>query len=130
MGRRAERGSATVELAVCAPAVLALVGLVVLGGRVETAHQVVAQAAEDAARAATFARAGAAMAPDGHAAAAADVAGHDCGAWTLTLGGTLTPGAIITARVTCSTGLGILPGTFTATGTATAEVDVYRGVSK
>jgi hypothetical protein len=114
---------------VAAPAVLALVGLVVLGGRVETAHQVVAQAAEDAARAATLARTSPAMSTEANSAAAADLGGRDCGGWTLNLTGALAPGAVISARVTCTTGLGLLPGTFTATGTASAVVDVYRGVA-
>jgi len=130
VGRRGERGSATVELAVAAPAVLALVGLVVLGGRVETARQVVAQAAEDAARAATLARSNSAMSGDAQAAAAADLAGRDCGAWNLSLSGVVSPGAVISARVTCTTGLGMLPGSFTATGTASAVVDSYRGVAR
>jgi Flp pilus assembly protein TadG len=130
VGRRGERGSATVELAVAAPAVLALVGLVVLAGRVETAHQVVAQAAEDAARAATLARSTPAMSDEARSAAAADLGGRDCGAFTVSVSGSLAPGSVLSARVTCTTGLGILPGTFTATGTGSAVVDIFRGVAK
>ena len=51
-----ERGSTAVELAVLAPMVLLVLGLMVAGGRIVTAHAHVNQAAETAARAATLAR--------------------------------------------------------------------------
>lgn len=126
---RGEEASATLELVVGAPAVLALVGLVVLAGHIETAHQVVNQAAEDAARAASLARSNAVALPDAQAAAGADLAGRDCATWYVTVTGAVIPGGAVTATVACTTGLGILPGRFTATNTATAAVDLYRGVS-
>ena len=46
---RSDRGSATLELAVLAPALLLLLCLAVLGGRTYTAHNAVQQAAADAA---------------------------------------------------------------------------------
>lgn len=51
-----ERGSLTLEFAILAPAVLALIGLAVVGGRVVVAGAVVEQAAAAAAREASIAR--------------------------------------------------------------------------
>jgi len=51
-----ERGSATVEAVIGVPAFLLLLGLLIVGGRVAIAHQVVQSAASDAARAASIAR--------------------------------------------------------------------------
>ena len=127
MRRKGEAGSATLELAVAAPAVLALVGLVVLAGRVETTHQVVNQAAEDAARAASIARSQTSASADANSAAASDLSGRDCEHWNLSVSGQLTPGGVMTTRITCTTSLGMLPGSFTATSGASAVVDVYRG---
>ena len=53
---RDERGSATVEAVIGVPAFLLLIALLVLGGRIAIAHQVVQAAASDAARAASIAR--------------------------------------------------------------------------
>ncbi|HEX6887064.1 MAG TPA: TadE/TadG family type IV pilus assembly protein [Candidatus Nanopelagicales bacterium] len=50
------RGSATVELAVVAPALLALLGLVIMAGRITAAGSAVEQAAAAGARAASLAR--------------------------------------------------------------------------
>ena len=126
--RRGEAGSATLELAVLTPAVIAVLGAVVLAGHVESARARVAQAAEDAARAATMARDQAAAQADANAAAAADLAGPDCSTWNLSISGSLVPGSSLTATLTCTTGLGILPGTFHVTQVASAVVDLYRGV--
>ena len=54
--RRHERGSLTLEFAIIAPAVLALIGLAILGGRVVLAGGAVDQAAAAAAREASLAR--------------------------------------------------------------------------
>ena len=129
MARRTEAGSATLELAVAAPAVLALLGLVVLAGRVETAHQVLNQAAEDAARAASTARSQPSAVTDAQSAAASDLSGRDCASWNLFVSGSLRPGGVMSTRITCSTSLGILPGSFTATASASAVVDVFRGAA-
>lgn len=53
---RSERGSATIELAVLAPALLALLGLVIVAGRVTAAASAVEQSAAAAAREASLAR--------------------------------------------------------------------------
>jgi Flp pilus assembly protein TadG len=49
-------GSATIELAVLAPALLALLGLVIVGGRISATGSAVEQAAAAGARAASIAR--------------------------------------------------------------------------
>jgi Flp pilus assembly protein TadG len=55
-GRRPGRGSVSVELAILAPAFLALVVLAAIVGRVAVAHNAVTVAAHDAARAASISR--------------------------------------------------------------------------
>jgi Flp pilus assembly protein TadG len=54
--RRSQRGSASVEAAVAAPAFVLFVGLIIFGGRTAMAHQSVESAAADAARSASIAR--------------------------------------------------------------------------
>ena len=54
--RGPDRGSATLELAVIAPALLALLGLVIVAGRIVAAGSAVEQAASAGARAASLAR--------------------------------------------------------------------------
>ncbi len=53
-----DSGSATLELAILAPALLALLGLVIAAGRIEVAGAAVDQAASAAARDASLARSG------------------------------------------------------------------------
>lgn len=128
---RSEHGSMTLETAVLVPGVLALVGLVVLGARVASAHQVVAQAAEDAARAATLARTQAGATAAAAQAASADLSGPVvCKPWSAGVSGTLTPGATLVARVSCTTTLGILPGTYAISASAGSVVDTLRGVGR
>lgn len=55
-----DRGSATLELAILAPALLVLLGLVIAAGRIEVAAGAVEQAASAAAREASIARTGSA----------------------------------------------------------------------
>lgn len=56
MSARSDRGSATIELAVIAPGLLALLGLVILAGRIEAAAGAIEQAAAAGARAASLSR--------------------------------------------------------------------------
>ena len=58
--RTHDRGSATLELAILAPALLVLLGLVIAAGRIEVAAGAVEQAASAAARDASIARTGSA----------------------------------------------------------------------
>ena len=75
---RDERGSITVELAILAPALLLLLGLLVFAGRVETSSASVEQAARAAARDASLARTADAARATAQAAAARELAGSDC----------------------------------------------------
>jgi Flp pilus assembly protein TadG len=54
--RRGDRGSASLELVILAPAFLALLGLLILAGRVAVAGNSVGQAADEAARSASISR--------------------------------------------------------------------------
>lgn len=139
--RRADRGTAAVELAVAAPFLMLIVMVVVAGGRLELARGAVQQAAVDAARAASIARTAEAAA--GSAAATAEAvlanqglhcAGHqvtvDTGGFGLPVG---TP-ATVSATVSCTVplaDLGVpgLPGERTITATAHSPLDTYRGRS-
>ena len=51
-----DAGSVTLEVAILAPAILVLLALVIVAGRIEVAHQALDHAAQTAARAASLAR--------------------------------------------------------------------------
>lgn len=119
----------TLELAILAPVILALGALVLFAARVESAHQLVSQAAQDAARAASQARTAPAAKAVAGAVAQQDLAGHlTCQPMQLSVGGNFAPGDSVTTTVSCTTGLGVLPGHVTETATAASTIDVYRGV--
>lgn len=132
---QADRGSASVELALLTPALLAFALLMVLAGRVADANSTADQVAHSAARAASLERSvGAAeAAASGTAASSLAENGLACGDHSVTLDhGGLTPGGAVTAVVECRVGLGDLtglgvPGTITVTGDATVVVDTFRG---
>ncbi|MEV6819983.1 TadE family protein [Nocardiopsis dassonvillei] len=132
---RADRGSATVELVLLTPALLAFAMLMVLAGRVADANSTADQVAHSAARAASLTRsvAAAEAAASGTAASSLAENGLACGNHSVTLDhGGLTPGGAVTAVVECRIGLGDLtglgvPGTMTITGDATVVVDTFRG---
>ena len=54
--RRDERGSAAIEAAILAPTLLVLIGLAIVGGRIQIAGGAIEAAAHDAARAASISR--------------------------------------------------------------------------
>ena len=72
-----ERGSATVEAVIGVPAFLLLIALLVLGGRIAIATQVVQAAASDAARAASIARTAASARADATTAARHSLTNQD-----------------------------------------------------
>ncbi|MGW8530030.1 TadE/TadG family type IV pilus assembly protein [Nocardiopsis sp. NPDC055824] len=132
---RGDRGSASAELALLTPALLAFAMLMVLAGRVADANSTADQVAHAAARAASLERSvGAAeAAASGTAASSLAENGLVCGDHSVTLDhGGLTPGGAVAAVVECRvglsdlTGLGV-PGTMTITGDATVVVDTFRG---
>jgi len=137
--RDRERGSASVEAVIGVPVFLLLLGLLIVGGRVAIAHQVVQSAASDAARAASIARSQAAARTDATTAAQQSLANQqlDCLTTTVTLdttGFTTTVGtpAQVRATVACDlnlSNLGIpgLPGSLPITETMSSPLDTYRG---
>jgi Flp pilus assembly protein TadG len=137
--RDSDRGSATVEAVIGVPAFLLLLGLLIVGGRVAIAHQVVQSAASDAVRAASIARTQAAARTDATAAAQQSLANQqlDCLTTTVTLDTTGfaapvgTP-AQVRATVACDlnlSNLGIpgLPASLPITETMSSPLDTYRG---
>ena len=135
--RRDERGSAAIEAAVAGPAVVLMICLVILGGRVALAHQSVQTIAADSVRAASLAR----TASEARQAATTTMnTGFDqqlpCASRTLALdlAGFATPAgtpATVSATVSCqltTAELGLpLPGPITVTGTMASPLDTYRG---
>lgn len=136
--RHAERGSATLELAILAPAVLALIGLAIVGGRVVLADAAVEQAAAAAAREASLARD-----PQSAHARAVGAAqrglgsqGIDCVRAAIdvnTAGFAIPVGqpASVSASVACTVSLSDLavpgvPGQRTLAATVTSPLDRYR----
>ncbi|WP_026122362.1 TadE family protein [Nocardiopsis halotolerans] len=133
--RNGDRGSASVELAVLTPGLLAFALLMVLAGRVVDARSTADEVAHSAARAASLARTvpAAVAAAEGTAARSLAEHGLGCGDHTVTLDhGGLDPGGAVTAVVECRvdlsglTGLGV-PGSYTVSGSATVVVDTFRG---
>lgn len=131
-------GSATLELVVLAPALLALVLLVVAAGRVAAAGAQVDGAARDASRAASLERTATAARAAARDTAAASLAGQrlTCRSMTVRVTGSFaappgTPAAVRTS-VGCTVALGDvalpgLPGVKTLTADYTSVLDTYRG---
>ncbi len=136
-------GNAALELIILAPVLLFLLGLVIALGRVSTAENAVADAAQDAARQASLqldpADAIAAGAASAQAALAADGLQCDPHVAVHTNGGNGLPGfqaqvgqpAAVSATVTCVVSLAKivvpgLPGSRTITETFTSPLDPYR----
>lgn len=134
-----ERGSATIEMAVLAPALLAILGLVVVAGRVSTAGSAVEQAAAVAAREASLARdsRSAQSAATGAVRASLDGQGITCRTLTSDVdveGFTVPVGqpASVRVHVTCAVPLADvavpgMPGTRVVTASMTSSIDRFRG---
>lgn len=131
-----ERGSMSLELAVLAPALLVLLALIVVAGRIAVAHQAVEGAAAQAARAASLERTPSAAVERANTVAGAtlDSSGLHCTGTTITVDTTGfavpvgTPAAV-TATVTCTVdlaGLATPVGPRTITKTASSAIDTYR----
>ncbi len=135
---RDHRGSTTLELVVWAPGLLLMIGLLIVAGRVNSAHAAVEQAAVDAARTASSARSAAGARHMAQASAEKTLAaqGLQCTTTTVVLdtsGFGTRPGqsATVTATVTCPVRLSDLsvsglPGTRTVSHTATSSLDTFR----
>ena len=133
-----ERGSATLELAILTPALLLLLALVVLVGRVQVAASAVEHAAFAAARDASLARTPLAAQTAATAASGRELAAQNirCAATSVVIStaGFAAPvgqPATVTATLTCTVTMGDLampgiPGARTLTGTATSSLDTWR----
>lgn len=134
-----ERGSAALELVMLTPVVLLVIGLVILGGRVQTIRAEVEHAAYDAARQASLARDAATAGHRARAAAVLALSRHGSGcrsvAVTVDTGGFSVPvgrAATVHTTVTCAVSLAdvalpALPGTIRLRGSAVSSLDTYRG---
>jgi Flp pilus assembly protein TadG len=133
----AERGSITLEVAVIAPALLLLVGLVVGAGRIALAEQAVQTAAAQAARDTSLARTPAAGVTAGRSTAARVLAGQglDCTSSSTSVTAAAlgyppgTPGTV-TVTTTCRVALGDLlvpgfPGSKTLIATSSMPRDRF-----
>jgi Flp pilus assembly protein TadG len=133
-----DRGSITLELAILAPAVLVLLGLVVVAGRIEIAGGAVEQASAAAAREASLARSPEAARQAATRAAMDDLNGQDLHCTDLTVivdtaGFNVPVGspAQVSARVSCTVGLSDIsvpgmPGARTLMAETQSSLDRYR----
>ena len=133
-----EEGSATLELTILAPALLVLLSLAIVAGRIETASSAVEQAAAVGARDASLARTPALA----RVAAADSVRGSlasqgiTCGSLDVNLdasGFSAPPGNAAVVRLTVSCALPLsdlavpgIPGTRSVQATMTSVLDSYR----
>jgi Flp pilus assembly protein TadG len=126
------------ELTILTPAILLLLGLVVVAGRIEIANQAIDGASQAAAREASLARTPQAARAAATRAATENLAAHNlhCTGVTVsvdTAGFAVAVGtpAQVTARVTCTLDLGDLsvpgvPGSRSLTSQSVSVLDTYR----
>ncbi|MGV8966599.1 MAG: TadE/TadG family type IV pilus assembly protein [Cellulomonas sp.] len=138
LGTDRERGSATLELTILTPALLLLLALVVLIGRVQVAASAVEHAAFSAARDASLARTPLAAHSAAVEASDRELAAQNinCAASSVVIdtAGFAAPvgqPATVTATLTCTVTMSDLavpgiPGARTLTGTATSSLDTWR----
>lgn len=133
--RRDERGSVAVETAVVAPALVALLLLVVFAGRVAQAEGEVRRAASEAARAASLRQHAGDAEAEAQAVAAANLAasGVTCRTFETVVDTTdFAPGGSVAVTVRCVASmrdvslLGV-PGSRTFVAQSVEVVDRYRG---
>lgn len=133
-----DRGSITLELAILAPAVLALLGLVIVAGRIEVAGGAIDQASAAAAREASLARSPEAARRAATHAAMDDLLGQNLRCTNLvvavdTAGFSVPVGspAQVSARVSCTVqlsdvGVPGMPGSRTLSAETVSTLDRYR----
>lgn len=132
-----DQGAATVEMALLAPLLVALLLLVVLCGRLVSVQLDLDAAAHAAARTASLTRTVPEAITQAHATAAAilDRRHAVCRRPDVHLDtGGLQAGGMVTATISCTVPLADLvllgvPGTRTVTATATSPIDQWRGVA-
>lgn len=136
-GIRNDRGSAAVEIAAITPVLVALIMLVIFGGRVALTRQAVQTAAADAARAASIERTAATAKSAAIRAAQVSLNNQNltCASSNVIVDVTQfarpvgTPASVV-VRVVCAIAtadLGLpLPGTVQSQATMTSPLDTYR----
>ena len=136
--RRDERGSAAIEAAILAPPLLVLIGLAVVGGRIQFAGGAIEHAAHDAARAASISRTKVEAYSNAMAAANAtlDQQGLHCASLTVAtnLSGFDVPvgqPATVSVSITCVVDFSDvvadgLPGFRTLTASFVSALDTFR----
>lgn len=130
-----ERGSAAVELAIIGPALVGLLLLVAVAGRITTADAVVRRAAADAARTGSLRATPSSAAAAATAAVATNLAGSQlrCVALSTVVDtDDFGPGGRLTVTVECTVDLSdvallAMPGQRTLRAAAVEVVDRYRG---
>jgi Flp pilus assembly protein TadG len=135
LAQHGDAGSSTVELAILAPLMVALLLFVVLCGRLVTAQLDVDAAAHGAARAASIARSVPAATADAKRTALEILTarGVTCGQPDVQVNtGGLRPGGVVTVTVSCHVPLSDLaliavPGTRVVTSTSSSPIDMWRG---
>ncbi|MEV4824535.1 TadE family protein [Micromonospora sp. NPDC049274] len=135
---RDQRGSASIEMAVVAPAILALIAGTIIGGRLNLARQALEAAAYDAARTASLARTAAEANAQAQAAANStlDAQGLSCTNLSVTVsaagfGVPVGQPATVTATVSCTATLSDvalpgMPGAVPLAASFTSPLDTYR----
>ena len=129
---RAERGSVAIEAAMLVPAFIVVIALVVAAGRMQTVDGVVAQAARDAARAASLTNPVNAQAGVKAAQVTLASQGVTCASVQVVPHTNVPAGQVgtVTATLSCTVKLSDLwsglPGSVPVKQVFTAEVDVYR----
>ena len=129
-----ERGSATVELVLLAPALVLVIGFTVFAGRLGLAGMDVRHAAAAAARAASVTQTPAAAVTAAHAQATANLASSSvsCVDPGVDVAAVMDPASSVTVSVACPIALSDLtvfglPGASVIHARAVEPVDVYRG---
>lgn len=135
---KGERGSATLEMVILAPAMLLIVSVIIFGGRVALAGQAVQHAAEDAARTASIARTQGEADQTASAAARSALSqqGLECSTVRVSVdtsgfNAPIGTTGMVTATVECPVRVGDLaipglPGTRLVEATARSPIDAYR----
>ncbi|MCI3928828.1 TadE/TadG family type IV pilus assembly protein [Streptomyces sp. AN091965] len=133
--RRADVGSATVELVLVIPMLVLLLWFLVFCGRMTDSRLRIEDVAHQAARAASLQRTASAAASHARTTAAAGLsqAGVTCQALTVETSGSVQPGDTITTTVACRVELHDLallqvPGTQMLRASFAVPVDTYRSV--
>ncbi|MCA0253358.1 MAG: pilus assembly protein [Actinobacteria bacterium] len=138
MRNRDEHGSATLEASVLAPALLAIMLMIAVAGRIAIAHQSVDSAAAAGARAASISRTPTAANTDANTVVNATLANQGIACITLDITNDLTgfktrvgEAASVTTTVSCTVSLADLtaagiPGSVTLTGSASSPLDQFR----